>query len=160
MIYTEKQKFTQWWLWAIFIGLDALLVYGCIQQIILGKPLGDNPVPDIGLVLMSVFMFLFSYLFWQISLKTEIDQTGITLQMKPFFKERKFVWDEISSAEIIQYGFVGYGVRVSTKHGTVYNTKGNKGLAIELKNGEKVLIGTQREDEIRPIIEQLLSSKT
>ena len=59
-------------------------------------------------------------------------------------------------AEIVNYEFVGgWGIRLWTKYGTVYNTKGDKGLAIELQNGKKFLIGTQKATELSKIIEKV-----
>jgi hypothetical protein len=84
-------------------------------------------------------------------LKTEIDQNEIRMSFFPFVKKR-VSWSEVESAEIVNYGFVGgWGIRLWTEFGTVYNTKGNKGLAIELFNGEKFLIGTQKENELDKI---------
>jgi hypothetical protein len=58
--------------------------------------------------------------------------------------------------KVLNYGFVGgWGVRLWTKYGTVYNVKGNIGLAIELKNGTKFLIGTQKEIELRSFLEKI-----
>lgn len=62
---------------------------------------------------------------------------------------------DIKSAKVVNYGFVGgWGIRLWTAYGTVYNIKGNKGLAIELFNGEKFLIGTQKENELKIIVEK------
>ena len=64
-------------------------------------------------------------------------------------------WKEIKKVEIVTYGFVGgWGIRLWTKYGTVYTIKGNKGLAIELLNGKKFLIGTQKETELNKIVEK------
>jgi hypothetical protein len=64
-------------------------------------------------------------------------------------------WTEIKKVEVVNYGFVGgWGIRLWTKYGTVYNIKGNKGLAIELFNGKKYLIGTQKEIELNEIVKK------
>ena len=57
---------------------------------------------------------------------------------------------------MINYGFVGgWGIRLFTDYGTVYNTRGNKGLALKLQNGKRLVIGTQREDELKSVIQKL-----
>lgn len=72
------------------------------------------------------------------------------------FVRKKVNWNEIKNIEVINYGFVGgWGIRLWTKYGTVYNMKGNKGLAIELNNGKKFLIGTQKETELRKFMEKM-----
>ena len=70
-------------------------------------------------------------------LKTTVDRNGIEMRFVPFIY-KKITWNEIESAEVLNYGFVGgWGIRLWTKYGTVYNIKGNKGLAIKLKNGKQ-----------------------
>ena len=91
-------------------------------------------------------------LFIVMKLKTTIDSDGIQMSFFPF-KSKKVTWTEIKNIEVINYGFVGgWGIRLWTKYGTVYNTKGNKGAFIELKNGTKFLIGTQKEEEMRTVL--------
>jgi len=95
-------------------------------------------------------------MFWFMRLKTEIDKTEIRINFFPFVKKR-VNWKEIKNAEVVNYRFVGgWGIRLWTKYGTVYNTKGNKGLAIELQNGKKILIGTQKETELKKIVEKVI----
>ncbi|CAI8186636.1 MAG: Uncharacterised protein [SAR116 cluster bacterium] len=81
-----------------------------------------------------------------------MDKNGIQIHFFPFTKKR-VEWNEIKHMKVLNYGFVGgWGVRLWTKYGTVYNVKGNIGLAIELKNGTKFLIGTQKEIELRSFL--------
>ncbi len=152
--FKEEQRFTQWWLWLILIPIGILPVVGIVQQVILGEEFGDNPMSDLGLILFAVFIFALLGLFVIMRLKTEIDQTEIRMSFIPFVKKR-IKWTEIKEAEVVNYGFVGgWGIRLSFKYGTVYNIKGNKGLAIELRNGKRFVIGTQRESELTKIVER------
>ncbi|MGB5385379.1 MAG: phosphoethanolamine transferase domain-containing protein [Eudoraea sp.] len=152
--FKEEQKFTQWWLWLILIGIGLLPIYGIYKQLILGEQFGDNPMSDLGLIIFTVFVFGLIAMFWYMRMITEIDQNEIRMSFFPFVKKR-VKWKEIKNAEVVNYGFVGgWGIRLWTKYGTVYNTKGNKGLAIELLNGKKFLIGTQKETELSEIIKK------
>ena len=152
--FKEEQKFTQWWLWLILIGLGILLIFGMYKQLILEEKFGDNPMSDAGLIIFCVFIFGIIALFLFMRLKTEIDQNEIRMNFFPFVKKR-INWKEIKKAKIVNYGFVGgWGIRLGTKYGTVYNMKGNKGLAIELLNGKKFVIGTQKETELNNIVEK------
>ena len=70
--------------------------------------------------------------------------------------KKRVNWKEIKNAEIVNYGFVGgWGIRLWTQYGTVYNMKGNKGLAIELLNGKNFLIGTQKPKELTAMLEKI-----
>ena len=89
--------------------------------------------------------------FWKLT--TRIDNYGITV--KCLFINKKVNWDEIEHLEVLDYGFIGgWGVRIGTKYGTVYNTSGSKGMAVVLKNNKKFLIGTQKEQELKKIVEK------
>ncbi len=153
--FKEEQKFRQWWIWLIMASIGVIPVFGMYKQFILREPFGNNPMSDLGLIIFALFMFAFIGLFLAMKLKTTIDETGIQMRFVPFVK-KKAAWSEIKKAEVINYGFVGgWGIRLWTKYGTVYNVKGNKGLAIELLNGKKFLIGTQKEAELTRIVKKL-----
>ena len=152
--FKEKQKFTQWWLWVILIGIALIPVYGIYKQIIRNETFGDKPTSDLGLIIIAICFFGLIYFFRYMTLKTKIDSIGIKIYFKPFHK-KSVTWNEVKSAKIVKYGFVGYGIRFGSKYGNVYNVKGNKGLAIELQNGKKFLIGTQRENELNDIIDNI-----
>lgn len=153
--FKEEQKFTQWWLWLILIPVGILPIFGIYKQLILGDKFGDKPMSDLGLIILTIFIFSLIGLFFIMKLKTSIDKNGIQMSFFPFVR-KKVNWNEIKNIEVINYGFVGgWGIRLWTKYGTVYNMKGNKGLAIELNNGKKFLIGTQKETELKKFMEKM-----
>lgn len=152
--FTEKQKFTQWWIWIILIGLGAIAVYGVFQQIVLGEQFGNKPMSDNGTIIFAFFVFGFIYFNWFLTLITEINNDGIKMQFVPFIK-KEIKWEEIKSVKVVNYGFVGYGIRLGSKYGTVYNINGNKGLAIALKNGKKFVIGTQKETPLSEVVKNM-----
>lgn len=152
--FKEEQKFTQWWLWLILIGIALIPIFAIYKQLILGEKFGTKPLSDTGVILFAVIMFLFLLLFYVMGLRTHIDKKEIRHAFFPFVKKTT-QWSDIKSAEVLDYGFVGgWGIRIWSKYGTVYNVKGSKGLAIELNNGKKFLIGTQKEDELKRVVER------
>ena len=155
-LFNEEQRFTQWWIWLILISIGILPVVGIFKQLFLGEEFGDKPMSDFGLIFFAVFVFALLGLFLMMRIKTEIDQSEIRMSFFPFVKKR-IKWTEIKKAEVLNYGFVGgWGIRISFKYGTVYNIKGNMGLAIELRNGKRFVIGTQREKELGSIVEKAI----
>lgn len=150
--FQEEQKFTQWWLWVILILTGIFPIFGMYKQFVLGESFGNKPMSDLGLLLFSLIIITINGLFFFMKLKTTMDKNGIQIHFFPFTKKR-VEWNEIKHMKVLNYGFVGgWGVRLWTKYGTVYNVKGNIGLAIELKNGKKFLIGTQKEIELRSFL--------
>lgn len=148
-VFTETQKFDQWWVWAI-------LALALIPNfIIIGNAINNNiELTAKDLLFHNGIMVGVLVLFIVMKLKTEVTKSGIKFTYIPFYKT-KIAWNEITSLQMLKYGFVGYGIRLSFKYGTVYNTKGNKGLAIVLKNGKKMIIGTQKPKELEQAIKSL-----
>jgi len=150
--FEEKQTFKQIWLWCILILLCAIPLYGMYKQLYLNEAFGDQPMSDGGLIALSLFCIALAVFIGVIRLETVIDSVGIRMTFYPFIK-KTITWDEIESLAVKKYGFVGgWGIRLGTKYGTVYNIKGDIGLAIKLKDGKKLLIGTQKEDELEKVI--------
>jgi hypothetical protein len=154
LYFRETQKFTQWWLWVLLIGMALIPVNGIYKQIIIGEQFGNNPLSNLGLILFLIFMLSFVGFFWMMELSTEINEVSIRMKFFPFIN-KNIKWADIKSAEVVNYGFVGgWGIRMGTKYGLVYNIRGNKGLAIELKNRKKICIGTQKENELKAVIRE------
>ena len=150
--FTENQRFSQKWLWAILISVSFVIVFIFYMQIYKGNPVGTNPMPDGGVIVSSIIFFAIIGFFRLIRLTTEINHTKIQMRFFPFVK-KTVMWSEIKTAKVLNYGFIGgWGIRATKEYGTVYNIRGNKGLAIELHNGKKLLIGTQKESELENIV--------
>jgi len=165
-VFKEEQRFTQTWLIIILIiaiGVPFLLgVYGIIQQIIYKTPLGQRPMSDVGLIIFTISMFLLTLLIFLIKLTTKIDEKGIQYQFYPFhFSMKKISWNEISKVGVRTYlpisEFGGWGLRggffFNKGKEKAVNISGNIGIQLILKNGKKLLIGTQKESEAKNVLE-------
>lgn len=136
-VFRESQKFTQWWLWLMLLSIGALLFYAAPA--------------NLGALILLVISLLFLFM----RLITKVDEEGVRFNFFPFVK-RAYSWNDIASARIVDYGFVGgWGIRLFTSYGTVYNVKGRKGLAVELKNGKKFCLGTQRPEELQKTLSSI-----
>ncbi|WP_373515941.1 hypothetical protein [Persicitalea sp.] len=151
--FQEIQKFTQWWLWALLLGGGVVLLWALFQSGTPNESINSTSI-WIVVIVLSFVVVLFSVL----TLKTEVTAEGIQIRHFPLWST--FIpWHEIESAEIITYGFVGYGIRLSFRYGTVYNIKGDVGLQIVKKNGSKVLLGTQRPEDLEAVVRKYLLLK-
>lgn len=152
--YREEQRFQALWIWFILGAVAVIPFIGIFQQIFRGIPFGNNPLSDVGLIVLTLACILPLLLFSVTRLRTTIDEKGITVNYFPFLR-KQFNWSDISEAEVIDYGFVGgWGIRMFTKHGTVYNVAGSKGLKIKLHNGNKYVIGTQNPEELKTYLRE------
>jgi hypothetical protein len=150
--FVETQRFTQWWLWLFLLALGLFPIYLIYKQLIMGIPVGQKPMPDFGVIIFSLFIYAITFLFAAFKLSTEVTDKEIKIRFFPFVT-KSFSWEDITSAKIVNYGFVGgWGIRLGSKYGTVYNMKGKMGMAFETKNGKKFCLGTQKESELKKIL--------
>ncbi len=147
--FKEVQYFNQWWLWIILIGCLIIPFVGIISNLSGNEIAGRVWTLDAGLWVYLILSLLIFLLFKIMHLRTEITRDEIRMKLVPF-KSKRTKWKDVASAQVIDYGFVGgWGIRLFTKYGTVYNIRGSKGLAIELKDGKKYLIGTQDPESLK-----------
>jgi len=151
-VFQEEQRFTQWWLWLLNIGLLSIPIYGIYKQILNKTPFGDKPISDIGLILFLILMFAFNYFFWILKLKTTINEIGIKYSFFPLQLKPKIIrWSEIDRIYVRKYNpimeYGGWGIKPAAR-----NVKGNIGIQIELKNGKKLLLGTQKQQEVERVL--------
>ena len=109
----------------------------------------------------ALTLTLTSVLFAIMKLETSIDINGISVRFFPFhLKKKHFNWDQLESCSIrtykpvIEYG--GWGIRKTfSGKGTAYNVKGKVGLQLVFKNGDRLLIGTQKAEELNEVLKTL-----
>lgn len=150
-IYIENQRFTQWWLWLVICINLVLVSYVFFKQLIRGIPVGTNPMPNAWVIFFTFLVVAIALFFWILELQTRITYDDILFRVYPLYRKRIF-WDEIKTADVIQYDFVGYGLILYTKYGSVFNITGKWGLAIELHSGAKYLIGTQQPELLKTVV--------
>ncbi len=156
--FKETQKFTQWWLWLIILAPIILAVFNIIG-VILYMFGGFSPVDlenvsvswisgKVSIIQFICFLiYVGTILFLVLSkLKVVVSDSEIKIGHLLFFN-KVIDLSEIVEQEIVNYDFVGYGIRKTKKYGTVYNVKGKEGVAMTLTNGEKYLIGSQKSEQ-------------
>lgn len=157
-LYTETQRMRQPWIVAI-VGLVAMFGWGAfVQQIVRGKPIGDDPMPDWAMVLLTALIGvgLPAVLFF-VRLKTEVYPDRIELDMRPLSR-RTFAAAEIAGAAARTYRpireFGGWGIR-GLGANRAYNMSGDQGVQL-LVNGNHILIGSQRPQELEAAIASIV----
>ncbi|MEM6644087.1 MAG: hypothetical protein AAF616_13990, partial [Bacteroidota bacterium] len=100
------------------------------------------------------FFFLLS------RLSTTIDSKALYYRFPPFVnKEKRLTGDDLQECYVRKYNpiseYGGWGYRIGIKNGKALNVAGKTGLQLVFKDGKKLLIGTQKEEEMRHAIEKL-----
>jgi len=153
-IFIEEQKFNQK---LVFIGLAfAFIVVSIVTLSNWNTPENEKFSSKIASLSGVIIILLVALLFIFLKLKTRIDEMGIHYQFYPFHLSYKTIlWVNIEHISIRKYDglteFGGWGMKFSffKKRGKCYTTKGDIGLQLELKNGKKILIGTQLKEELQ-----------
>lgn len=144
--FHEEQRFQ--WSWTGMFFVPALVVgYGVYRQVWLERPFLA------GALLWPAFIVSLVVAFWFLKLKlvTEMREEGLYIKFVWLWPERTIAWDQIRSLEDRTYrpirDFGGWGVR-SAARGIVYHARGNRGVRMVLASGERVLLGSQRTEEL------------
>lgn len=150
MQHREVQPFWKqpiiWPVWLLFAALvyylwSNELIYDSVAYVVLGVVLLSN-----------LFIFF-------LALETIVDDTGVSYRMRPIHRKwKKHAWQDIAEYEVRQYRplreYGGFGIRIGL-NGKAYNVKGKMGLQLVLKDGKRILIGTQKAEELKEVLARL-----
>ena len=159
--YEETQRFNQVWLWSLLIAVSTFIIIKVPVSILSSS--SDEPLstPAIVSLLGTLFFVIgINALFYFLRLKTKIDKEGISFTFKPFINRPKvYSWNNIKEAYVRTYKpiweYGGWGIRYGMK-GRAFNTSGNKGLQLILNSGKKILIGTQKPEELENFLKKYI----
>ncbi len=166
ILFSETQRFKQILLWillfAIFLTVSVPAIIGLTKQLIFNQPFGSKSISTEGLIVITIVSVIIPIipmvLFRIMKLETIITEEGIYVRFYPFQSKRKFYnWNELTKCYIRQYNPVGeyggWGMK-GLGNNKALNISGNKGIQLETKEGDKLLIGTIYPDEISDILNQ------
>lgn len=166
LLFKEEQRFKQTWLWitlVVSMWLPAFIV--SYQLVNAWKSNSDDK-----LLLLFVFIFLlivafgFTWLFRKMKLLVEVRSDGVWFKFPPLlYKWKSIKTEEIEKFEVRKYKpiaeYGGWGIKTRWKSRSVaYNVSGNIGLQIYLKNGRKILLGTQKKHAIEFAMDKLMNA--
>lgn len=163
--YREVQRFRQPWLWLLVATVSGLSLWSFVQQIILGKPFGQNPAPDAAVVVIAaIFGLGFPALFYAINLTTEVRSDGLYVRFFPFHLSfRRITNERVAKYEVQTYSpirdYGGWGIRYGCG-GKAYNVSGNRGVMLELLDGERLLIGSKKPEDLANAIALAFGRRT
>ncbi|MEP5613045.1 MAG: hypothetical protein ABJP45_12390 [Cyclobacteriaceae bacterium] len=156
--FEEVQSFVGTWIWYVLLG-TTVFVLGAVPVAALFQPV-DTTEALIGTVISVLTFSGVIFLFATSKLYVTIDDSRIYYRFPPFVsKEKYFSQEDVQEMQLRKYHpireYGGYGYRLRFRSGRVMNVAGNMGLQLVLKNGKKVLIGTQKPDSMRTAISRL-----
>lgn len=141
--YREVQRFPVW-----MVGMPCGIV---LAGFVVTWLLADLPGEAL-LTFLGVFWFVLLVCAMVLALKlvTEVDERGVRIRLTPL-ASRRIAPEAIEAAYVrtyrplLEYG--GWGVRWGWS-GRAYNASGNRGVQLVLKDGTRLLIGSQQPEEL------------
>lgn len=163
VLFSESQRFRQAWLWLI-----VLLIGGGMWLLLIMHVLRPN-LPEerwsVFVTLAAAWLLVGIALpvsLWLFELRVEVRRDGLYYRFVPFhLRTHSIAIGDIADFEarryrpILEYG--GWGIRYGLK-GRAYNVSGNRGVQLTLTNGKRILIGSQRPDELAAALAQARSA--
>lgn len=160
-IFREVQWITQVWVWLLVsfaaAGAWATFILQVIVRIDPEAELVSDLVAWVVWLTVGVGLPLLLFL-TRLEVVVKLDR--LLVSYRPF-ASKTFLSQEITKCyarrykPIREYG--GWGVRWSPSNGRAYNMSGDRGVQLELADGKKLLVGSQRPEELQQAIELMLS---
>jgi hypothetical protein len=170
ILFREEQRFRQLWLWALLVVTlvppTLLLGLGWMQQVVRGRPFGARPAPDLVLTLITLLIVVLTIAtLWAMRaarLITEVRTDGLRVQFIPFHRHPRRI-EGIRSFTVRDYSpigeYGGWGLRWGGPKNLAYNVSGARGVQLELEDGRRILIGSQRPEELHAALSRVRSSR-
>lgn len=149
--FHEEQQFRQWWIWVLLavVALPALLVVnleGVAPSVLI--------VPLVVVAIGALFAFA--------RLVVDVDREEITVAFHMLAPKRRISLSTVRRAEATKYrpllDYGGYGVRLGFR-GWAFNVSGDEGVLVEMKDGSRLMIGSQRPNELETAIARALRER-
>lgn len=160
VLFREEQQFRQPWLMAVLIGGFALcLVTAFIAFVSISKshPLNALANPAVYVLASEALAIgLITILFLSVKMITEVRWDRLVVRAVPITRLRREIpINEIKECEARTYSpireYGGWGIRYG-RGGKAYNISGNRGVQLVLASGERVLVGSQKADDLAAAI--------
>ncbi|RMA58470.1 hypothetical protein [Ulvibacter antarcticus] len=155
--FSETQGFDQWWFRALMLVVLVVIIVGLVNTFPTFKDNMTAMISSLGFSLIGVLIIML--VLFYLKLETRIDEQGIQYGFWPFQLNLKLIpWRDISQcyvrkySPITEYGGWGYRSKLFSQNPRAMNVKGNIGIQIVLKDGKKLLIGTQQKDTVEKVL--------
>lgn len=166
LIYREEQRFGLWLRWLVAVLVASAVPFSIFS---LTKIPSEQGSPGILPIILPAMAGIFvpvavAVLFLLLKMETEVRSDGLYVRFFPVhFSFKSFTKDDLSECyareyrPLLEYG--GWGIRYGLKKGKAYNVSGNKGVQLVFKNGKRLLIGSQRAEELEEAIRTVMEGK-
>ena len=161
VVFREEQRFSCW-IVGFLVAVMAVTVV--VEFFAFRKAISEQQATlFLSVVIVGAGMVVpigVSAMFLLLKLETEVRAGGLYVRFFPVhIKFKKFCAEDLSECyarayrPLVEYG--GWGIRFG-KQGRAYNVSGKKGVQLVLKNGKRLLIGSQKSEELAAAISSFM----
>ena len=150
--FHEEQRFRESWLWLAIAIPIAFAIW-----ILLATP----GVPSSSVAVVAAVGIAVGALFLLARLETTVNGDSVVVRFHGLWPTRRIRLDEIAEYAPMRYSMWdsgGWGVHLGLA-GMTYNVSGNDGVQFRLKNGRRVLVGTQRPAEFAGAVAKAMATR-
>jgi hypothetical protein len=156
VIFQETQHFRQIWIWTLLLGITGVSL-GSLFFFERDVPLNiGNLAFPVGMLLLLISLFL------KLTLATRITENSLSYRYFPFTRWRTFRFEEIEALDLVEYNglweYGGWGIKWNGDTWS-YTTGGKWGIIVKTTD-KKFLLGTQKPEEVRQVIDELKARKS
>ena len=157
VLFEEEQTFRQKWIDVLLLSIAIMLLI--VFTIVVLRKGDDSKEASLVLLTALALIFLIRALVKNSRLITKIAGSGIYVRFPPLLPSlTQYSWNDIQEVYLREYNplgeYGGWGIRFGLK-GRAFNVSGNIGLQIVFKDGSRVLIGTNRPEQMADIPNRL-----
>jgi hypothetical protein len=151
LAFHEVQAPRQWHARLFMLLPLAALLFITIRQVVFHHPWGSKPLSNSGLIFLSVLLIAVYLRLVTVRLVTDVGGGELIVGLRGLWRRRRVPLSTVRAAEPVRYDaareYGGYGIR-SGPRGLAYIAYGDSAVEVELKDGSKLLIGSQHSEEL------------
>ena len=160
MIFKEVQYFRQWWILFIVCTSTLIPLVFVVRQLIHEKTFAFGAPPVVVIVIVAFILLSVLGLLIFLHLETTITSQEISYHFSPLpVKTRHILWEEVDHVYIRKYRpigeYGGWGIRGLSDKNRAFNVSGEMGIQLVLKNGNRILLGTQKPREVEQFLKEI-----
>ena len=155
-LFHEAQSLRQWHGRLLLALPPTAMLFIAVRQMAFHRPWGNPPMSNGNVIFLSVLLVAVYIRLITVRLVTDVKPAEVAVGLRGLWRIKHVPIRSIRNAKAVQYAiseYGGYGIR-SGPRGPAYIAQGNRGVELELTDGGKMLIGSQRAEELAARIMQ------
>ena len=156
-VFREEQLFG-WWVYALLAFMVALSCY-FLKIRIEGAEGSDGYHHSFGIIVGFALPTVLVIGVLRMSTQVYPGRIDVNFGWIPSYR-RSFNLDTVRSVEVVTYrpwlDTKGWGIRYGRDGERVLNARGNRGVRLHMTDGARLLIGSQRPEELAAVIDRLV----